>query len=116
MDYPRFGSYRHVAGYLSRLSGRNGNKCKNTRDLSAESYKERNEAISEEIIMKREYNFSKAVRGKFYRKGVDLRLPIYLDPQLRSKLERLARKKGRDVSEMVNQLLRKDVAVFEELM
>ena len=42
--------------------------------------------------MKREYDFSKAVRGKFYRKGVDLRLPIYLEPKLQSKLERLARK------------------------
>lgn len=59
--------------------------------------------------MKREYDFSKAVRGKFYRKGAELRLPIYLDPKLQKKLERLARKKGKDVGEMVNQLLRKDV-------
>ena len=66
--------------------------------------------------MKREYDFSKAVRGKFYRKGAELRLPIYLDPKLQSKLERLARKKGKDVGEMVNQLLRKDVDVLEELM
>ena len=66
--------------------------------------------------MKREYDFSKAVRGKFYRKGAELRLPIYLDPKLQSKLERLARKKGKDVGEMVNQLLRRDVDVLEELM
>jgi hypothetical protein len=66
--------------------------------------------------MKREYDFSKGVRGKFYRKGADLRLPIYLDPQLQSKLERLARKKGKDVGEMINQLLKKDVAVLEDLM
>jgi len=66
--------------------------------------------------MKREYDFSKAVRGKFYRKGADLRLPIYLDSQLQGRLERLARKKGKDVGEMVNQLLKKDVAVLEELM
>jgi hypothetical protein len=66
--------------------------------------------------MKREYDFSKAVRGKFYRKGVELRLPIYLDPKLQSKLERLARKKGKDVGEMVNRLLRKDVDFLEELM
>ena len=32
--------------------------------------------------MKREYDFSKAVRGKFYRKGAELRLPIYLDAKL----------------------------------
>ena len=66
--------------------------------------------------MKRQYDFSKAVRGKFYRNGAELRLPIYLDPKLRSKLERLARKKGKDLSEIVNQLLRKDVAFLEELM
>jgi hypothetical protein len=66
--------------------------------------------------MKREYDFSKAVRGKFYRKGAELRLPIYLDPKLQRKLERLARKKGKDVGEMVNQLLRKDVDFLEELM
>ena len=66
--------------------------------------------------MKREYDFSKAVRGKFCRKGAELRLPIYLDPKLQNKLERLARKQGKDVGEMVNQLLRKDVDFLEELM
>jgi cytidylate kinase len=65
--------------------------------------------------MRREYDFSKAVRGKFYRKDADLRLPIYLEPKLQSKLERIARKKGKDVGEMVNQLLRKDIEFLEEL-
>jgi cytidylate kinase len=65
--------------------------------------------------MRREYDFSKAIRGKFYQKGAELRLPIYLDPKLRSKLERIAHKKGKDLSEMVNQLLRKDVEFLEEL-
>lgn len=65
--------------------------------------------------MRREYDFSKAVRGKFYRKGADLRLPIYLEPKLQSKLQRIARKKGKDVGEMVNQLLRKDIEFLEEL-
>jgi cytidylate kinase len=66
--------------------------------------------------MKREYDFSKGVRGKFYRKGAELRLPIYLDAKLQRKLERLAQKKGKDVSEVVNQLLRKDVDFLEDLM
>jgi cytidylate kinase len=66
--------------------------------------------------MKREYDFSKGVRGKFYRKGAELRLPIYLDAKLQRKLERLAQKKGKDVSEVVNQLLQKDVDFLEELM
>ena len=65
--------------------------------------------------MKREYDFSKAVRGKFYRKSAELRLPIYLEPKLQSKLDRIARRKGKDVGEMVNQLLRKDVEFLEKL-
>jgi len=66
--------------------------------------------------MNREYDFSKGVRGKFYRKAAELRLPIYLDAKLQRKLERLARKKGKDIGDMVNQLLRRDVDVLEELM
>jgi cytidylate kinase len=64
--------------------------------------------------MKREYDFSKGVRGKFYRKGAELRLPIYLDAKLQDQLERLARKKGKDVGEMVNQLVQKEVELIEE--
>ncbi len=56
--------------------------------------------------MKREYDFSKGVRGKFYKKGAELRLPIYLHVKLQRKLERLAQKKGKDIGEVVNQLLR----------
>lgn len=66
--------------------------------------------------MKREYDFSKGVRGKFYRKGAELRLPIYLDAKLQRKLESLARKKGKDINYVVNQLLRRDVDCLEEFM
>jgi len=65
--------------------------------------------------MKREYDFSKAERGKFYRKGAELRLPIYLDAKLQSQLERIAHKKGKEISEVVNQLVRKEVELLEEL-
>ena len=51
--------------------------------------------------MKREYDFSKAVRGRFYRKRAELRLPIYLDAKLQGQLERLAEKKGKDISEVM---------------
>ncbi len=64
--------------------------------------------------MKREYDFSKGVRGKFYRKAAELRLPIYLDAKLQEQLERFAEKNGKDVGEMVNQLVRKEVEVIEE--
>jgi len=56
--------------------------------------------------MKSHYDFSKAERGKFYRKGASLRLPIYLDGQLQKRLERIAQKRD---------LLTKDVELLEEL-
>jgi len=65
--------------------------------------------------MKREYDFSKAERGKFYRKGAELRLPIYLDSELQNQVERIAQKKGKDVGEIVNQLVRKEVELIEQL-
>jgi hypothetical protein len=33
--------------------------------------------------MKKEYDFSKGDRGKFFRPGVKLNLPVYLEPDLR---------------------------------
>jgi cytidylate kinase len=65
--------------------------------------------------MKSHYDFSKAERGKFYRKGASLRLPIYLDGQLQKRLERIAQKKGQDLDEVVRDLLTKDVELLEEL-
>ena len=65
--------------------------------------------------MKREYDFSHAVRGKFYRKGAELRLPIYLDTKLQSQLERLAQRKGKELGEVVNQLVKKEIELLEEL-
>jgi cytidylate kinase len=63
--------------------------------------------------MKPHYDFSKAERGKFYRKGARVRLPIYLDGQLQKRLERIAQKKGRDVGDVVSDLLIKDVELLE---
>ena len=65
--------------------------------------------------MKSRYDFSKAERGKFYRKEASLRLPIYLDGQLQKRLERIAQKKGQDLDEVVRDLLTKDVELLEEL-
>jgi len=65
--------------------------------------------------MKSHYDFSNAERGKFYRKGARLRLPIYLDGQLQKRLERIAQKKGQDLGEVVSSLLTEDVELLEEL-
>jgi hypothetical protein len=63
-------------------------------------------------IMKREYEFSKGVRGHFYRKRGELRLPIYLDAKLQGKLEPLAQKKGKDIGEVSINLIRRRAVCY----
>lgn len=65
--------------------------------------------------MKPHYDYFKAERGKFYRKGARLRLPIYLDGQLQNRLERIAQKKGRELGDVVSDLLTKEVDLLEDL-
>src|SRR5574337_1552919 len=52
--------------------------------------------------MRKEYDFSKGVRGKFYRPGLKLSLPVYLDQEAMTFVQRIARKKKTDISTVVN--------------
>ncbi|MGH8579049.1 MAG: hypothetical protein ACREVK_02635 [Gammaproteobacteria bacterium] len=63
--------------------------------------------------MKDEYDFSKGERGKFYRPKAKLNLPVYLDPDVLDYLSGKAKARGIAVNEMVNDLLRKDIALIE---
>ena len=57
--------------------------------------------------MKREYDFSKAEQGKFYRKSAVIQLPIYLNAKVQAQVERVARKSGKDVGDLVNEVVQK---------
>jgi len=59
--------------------------------------------------MKKEYDFSKGERGKFYAPRAKLNLPVYLDPDVRGFVERIAKSKRSDVSTVVNKLLKTDM-------
>ena len=63
--------------------------------------------------MKKEYDFSKGERGKFYHKGAKFRLPIYLNLDLQNQIERIARKKRRSFGEIVHGLLKKEVQLMQ---
>ncbi len=63
--------------------------------------------------MKEEYDFSKGERGKFYRPNAKLNLPVYLDAEVFDYLSEKAKTKGVEVKKMVNDLLRKDIALIE---
>jgi len=56
--------------------------------------------------MKKEYDFSKGVRGKFYRPHVRMNLPIYLDKDVAEFIQKYARRKKVDAQTVVNKMLR----------
>jgi hypothetical protein len=56
--------------------------------------------------MKKEYDFSKGVRGKFYRPNVRLNLPIYLDDDVAEFVQKYARRKKVDAQTAANEILR----------
>jgi hypothetical protein len=65
--------------------------------------------------MKKEYDFSKGERGKFYRPGMKLNIPIYLEDEVSAFVEKIASKKGIDRSSVVNDLLRGDIKLAEAM-
>jgi hypothetical protein len=60
-----------------------------------------------------EIDFTGAQRGKFFRKGARLRLPLYLDDPLQDRLAAIAEAKGVELSALVNDLLRKDLELID---
>lgn len=65
--------------------------------------------------MKKEYDFSKAERGKFYRRNLRLSLPIYLDEDVADFVQQLARKKKVDAQTAVNSILRTNKQLIQSI-
>jgi hypothetical protein len=63
--------------------------------------------------MPAEIDFSDGQRGKFYRPGSELRLPVYLVPEVQRYLAASAEAKGVPFDTLVNALLQKDIELIE---
>ena len=63
--------------------------------------------------MKKEYDFSKGVRGKFHNPDGEFDLPIYLDREISEFVERLSVESNVDRNQIVNKLLRKDMELIK---
>jgi hypothetical protein len=63
--------------------------------------------------MKKEYDFSNGVRGKFYNPNGEFNLPIYLEPEIAEFVEKLSVEKNVDRSQIVNRLLKKDMEIMK---
>jgi len=65
--------------------------------------------------MKKEYDFSKGERGRFYRSDIRLNLPVYLDDDVAEFVERYAQQKKIDVQTSVNAILRSNKEMLQAL-
>jgi uncharacterized DUF497 family protein len=66
--------------------------------------------VREDQHMKDHYDFSKGARGKFYKPDAKFHLPVYLDQEVELQLAAKAEAKGVELSELVNELLKKELA------
>jgi hypothetical protein len=63
--------------------------------------------------VKKEYDFSKGEKGKFYHQDIKLNIPVYLDDEVSAFIDKIASKKGVDRASIVNELLRGDIKLAE---
>jgi len=65
--------------------------------------------------MKKEYDFSHAERGKFYRPIEKLEIPVYLDKEIKAFYSKKALKKNVDLNKVVNTILRKEMEMLKAM-
>lgn len=63
--------------------------------------------------MREEYDFSKGERGKFFKPNAKMNLPVYLEADVLDYFTAKAQAKGVELNVMVNDLLKKDIALIE---
>ena len=63
--------------------------------------------------MPAEIDFSKGTRGKFFKPGARLNLPVYLEVEVQAYLADRAKARGIEVAQLVNELLKKDIELIE---
>ncbi len=64
--------------------------------------------------MKKEYDFSKGERGKFFNTYASKNIPVYLDSEVHRYFSQKAQDKNIELSTLINRLLKKDIDIIEE--
>jgi hypothetical protein len=65
--------------------------------------------------MKKDYDFSKGERGKFYHPEAEFVFPVYLGPDVDDYMNKLAEERGLDVQALVNEWLRASIKLFKSV-
>ena len=68
-----------------------------------------------ELAVKKEYDFSKGVHGKFHRPNAKLSLPIYLDADVAEFVQKYAKRKKMDAQTAANEILRVNKEMLQAL-
>ena len=63
--------------------------------------------------MRDEYDFSQGKRGKFFKPDAQLNLPVYLDEEVSTYLRKQAEAKGKELNEIVNEMLKNDIDLIK---
>jgi len=67
--------------------------------------------------MKKEYDFTNAEQGKFYRPIEELDIPIYLDDEVKNFFMKNIKEKSNDFSlnNIINSLIKQDIEISKRL-
>jgi hypothetical protein len=65
--------------------------------------------------MKKEYDFAKGERGKFYNPEANFKLPVYLDDDIQAFFLELAKKKKVNINVLVNDTIKANIALYKVL-
>ncbi|MBI5101768.1 MAG: hypothetical protein HZB33_08050 [Nitrospirae bacterium] len=65
--------------------------------------------------MKKEYDFSKAEQGKFYRPLKELEIPIYLNKEVKEFFSKKAIARNVKLDKVINTILRKEMEILKEI-
>ena len=63
--------------------------------------------------MKDHNDFSQAIHGKYASTNDQLKLPIYLDPEVEAAMEQLAASTGKDVNDLASSMLKNDLELLK---
>lgn len=66
--------------------------------------------------MKKEYDFSKSEKGKFFTPLDQIEIPIYLDESVRAFYASAAQSQKTDLNQMVNAILKKEMEIYKDIL
>lgn len=63
--------------------------------------------------MKKEYDFSKGERGKFYNPDAKFKLPVYLDDDIQEFFIELAKKRKESINVLINNTIKANMQLYK---